>query len=661
MAESIIEVLTDYWFWGAVGFILGSSLGLRNLVKTGVSFPKAVIGVTASIYTGIVGTRVLWMLIFNPHMFRENLPFALAFWQGTGTWLAVPIAGALGASIVLIIVRKPVWTNLGSYSPGLALAHAITRVGCLFAGCCYGSPTSVLWAIYSKRLNAMVHPTQIYSMVGEIIAFVILQLLWKRPHYRKYLWPGYGMLLATHRFISEFFRGGDPGPEIISGLSVYQTICIFLFVGSLGVILILRLRKLGIVIAIVLAVVTASSVIAFRPGPRQQSRAVEGSPKLYTVITRDLFVNQLADWKVEREKEGFLVMMRAWEVAPSAIEIRNWITAQDHAASVPLGYILIVGDCAADQDQTAQWHIPSVKRVFQVNGQSIEFVADSLYGDLDGDSCPDVPVGRLPVQDAIQLETQIAKVLNYDHQIPTSASYRTVIWAGAKGYNTQMQQVAHSLTTAAPGWIDCLFINGHPLKQPSEFLEQISRPTFLSLVASHGSFRSITIAEYEGEAVFLSVEDLTKITSITPSGPLFLLGCDSGRFNMPQLSGPSLAEAFTAHPGGQICVVSATGSTNPLTNYFITKAMIERISEKPEAIGNFVLEIQRRLSRQGGQTLLQLAQEDGLARQFLQAVPDNERASLEVPELLRREVLMYNLIGDPACRLKSPTTKSVWR
>ena len=43
--------------------------------------------------------------------------------------------------------RLPFWTTCDIFAPGIALGHVTGRLGCLAAGCCYGSPTDVPWAI----------------------------------------------------------------------------------------------------------------------------------------------------------------------------------------------------------------------------------------------------------------------------------------------------------------------------------------------------------------------------------------------------------------------------------------------------------------------------------------------------------------------------------
>ena len=57
-------------------------------------------------------------------------------------------------------------------------------MGCLLAGCCYGSPTDVPWAItftstlaaanVGTPLEIALHPTQIYEAVAELLVLAAL-------------------------------------------------------------------------------------------------------------------------------------------------------------------------------------------------------------------------------------------------------------------------------------------------------------------------------------------------------------------------------------------------------------------------------------------------------------------------------------------------------
>ena len=395
------------------------------------------------------------------------------------------------------------------------------------------------------------------------------------------------------------------------------------------------------------------------PAKPPHSDAVADNAGVYLVITRELFKEALDRWANDREKNGFDVLIHPWKPTPSTKDIKDWIGKQvEHRERCR--YILIVGDCGADEEEWDEWHVPSVPQTSRVNQQIHEFVTDALYGDLDGDGCPDVPVGRLAVRSTSQLKAQIQKILTYQYQGQPSGWLRAIVWAGAKGYSSQIRLIADALPERLPKWVSLFMIDGDPHSDHSGhlpdqlkiFLNQISQSPFLSVVASHGSFRSITPASYRGKDVFLSVEDVASITSNRPSGAMFLLGCDSGKFDTPRSLGPSLSEAFAKHPGGPIGVVAATAGTNPLTNYFFAMAMIDQFDQGVDTIGDLMLGIQKKLYAQGERTLAEIAQGNPHAIQLMNAVPGREQNELFVSGKLRREALMYNLLGDPACEMK---------
>ena len=52
--------------------------------------------------------------------------------------------------VALLYIRRiglPLWTTCDVFAPGIALGHVVGRIGCFFAGCCYGKPTTRPWAI----------------------------------------------------------------------------------------------------------------------------------------------------------------------------------------------------------------------------------------------------------------------------------------------------------------------------------------------------------------------------------------------------------------------------------------------------------------------------------------------------------------------------------
>ncbi len=111
----------------------------------------------------------------------------------------------------------------------LPFGHAIGRLGCLAAGCCYGRPTNLPWGIALGGDPASVtprelwgiplHPTQLYESAADAaIGCILLATLLPRVR-RKELAPGtvlfsYVVLYGAARFVIEFFRFDDRGASL---------------------------------------------------------------------------------------------------------------------------------------------------------------------------------------------------------------------------------------------------------------------------------------------------------------------------------------------------------------------------------------------------------------------------------------------------------------
>jgi phosphatidylglycerol:prolipoprotein diacylglycerol transferase len=113
----------------------------------------------------------------------------------------------------------------------IPLPWAVSKLGCLLNGCCYGRPSSLPWAISFPEGSAAdpagvpLHPTQVY----EILLMIGLWILFRRL--RQDRWQGtwilwfvgvYGLGRAT----LDFFRGDEGRSAEIGPLTVTQMICI---------------------------------------------------------------------------------------------------------------------------------------------------------------------------------------------------------------------------------------------------------------------------------------------------------------------------------------------------------------------------------------------------------------------------------------------------
>lgn len=663
MLSSLHALVADYWFWGLVGMVAGGALSVRNLLKTGFGFPLAVALVTLATYGLLLGMRLLGILAQDPGISLTVLvgellnPVMLP-----RSVMGGPPAGFAVVALTLLVVRRPVWESLGSVAPGFALGHAISRVGCLFNGCCYGTPSDLPWAIASDALHTHVHPTQIYNLLTELLAVVVMQLLWRnRPQWRRYLGSLYLAWFCLSRFGLEFVRGEPPGPELIEGLRFYQSVAlILLFALALMPLALLRWGRRGLLPGALSISVPVVLLLVWPGGPRPAleqptvERPGEVGPT-YLIATRTMFETDLAEQVARRKASGLRVKLRAWTEPPTARDLQAWVRAESSGQ----GFVLLVGDAGASEEQQEPWHVPSV---LQTQASSKIQPTDALVGDLDDDRRPDLAVGRWPVRDLTGLRLQLDKLRALEARTLTVEQQRLLFWSMTETGVVNLAELGRELTQLVPRELGIFAINGDPRSgytghrpdQRKRFLAELGRGAIVSLVLSHGSFRSLSGGEFQGQKIGLTIEDLTRLPGGPPGGALFMLGCDSARFDLPASMGPSLAEAVVARADGPVVAVAATASTSPLANLLFIRELIRRATDRPATYGELLLTIQRRLMEMGDMTLGRVAEQDQLFARHVSALPAEQRRMLEVSTLPRGGISSYTLLGDPAVPIPWP-------
>lgn len=139
-------------------------------------------------------------------------------------------AGLASAPVLAWVARVPVRILLDVLVPAALLALGIGRIGCLLAGCCAGSATTLPWGVVFPALGAEPrHPLQAYSALADL---AIVWLVRRRP-----LPPGQTAArtlaaFAAVRIALEALR--DPAAtETLgtSGPTVAQISCLVLLLG----------------------------------------------------------------------------------------------------------------------------------------------------------------------------------------------------------------------------------------------------------------------------------------------------------------------------------------------------------------------------------------------------------------------------------------------
>lgn len=179
---------------------------------------------------GWVGAKVFF-LIFSAPENMSSYSREINFWLGGGFVFYGGLVFCLITSAVFLLINKSiVLKNLGLLAPAVCLGHAVGRIGCFLAGCCYGDkcdlPFAVEFAGHSR------HPVQLYEVFGLVILFFILRKILSSGTKQMEALLGYLCGYSCLRFCLEFFRGDSiRGHQL--GLSTSQWVSIVLICLSL--------------------------------------------------------------------------------------------------------------------------------------------------------------------------------------------------------------------------------------------------------------------------------------------------------------------------------------------------------------------------------------------------------------------------------------------
>jgi phosphatidylglycerol:prolipoprotein diacylglycerol transferase len=229
-----------YGFFVVVGFATAAFLAVLKIRKlnSGISFENIVDLFFYTVLSALIGSRLLFVLV-NFDVYRENPMQIFKIWEGGLIFYGGLILAVIVAFWYMKFHRLPIWKLADLISPLIALGLSFGRIGCFFAGCCYGKETSLPWAVVFQnpdslaRLNVPLHPTQLYDAANGLAIFFFLSWMEKRKSFDGQIFWLFFFLYAITRFFIEIFRG-DPRGFLFGGLlSTSQAIGILLAIFSL--------------------------------------------------------------------------------------------------------------------------------------------------------------------------------------------------------------------------------------------------------------------------------------------------------------------------------------------------------------------------------------------------------------------------------------------
>ena len=205
----------------ALALLLGWLIRRKELARLGYTkHPRHGIVGFGSLLGAVLGSK-LGLILFVP---PESILDPAFWWSFDGkTVIGALIGGYLGGELTKKLVGVRFSTGDG-WALSLPVAQAMGRVGCFVSGCCYGTETSLPYAVWNH--DAWRHPAPLYEAALLLVLALVLFVIRKAPRPAGHLFRYYFIGYASLRFLVEFVRG-DEHTRLLA-LNVAQWACLLM-------------------------------------------------------------------------------------------------------------------------------------------------------------------------------------------------------------------------------------------------------------------------------------------------------------------------------------------------------------------------------------------------------------------------------------------------
>jgi len=218
-----------YGFFLALAFLSAIYLSAREGERLGLSKARFYDLCFYAVLGALVGSRLLYVFTELPTFVAHPLKI-FALWEG-GLIFHGGLVGAVAVAFYYMRRHAIPWRPaFDALAIGMPVGQALGRVGCFMAGCCYGAPSSLPWAVTFTNPESLcpikepLHPSQLYEALLLLGVFGILYWLRTRKRFQGQLMLTYFTLAGAVRFGTEFVRNplDYRGPIIWANMPLTQ-------------------------------------------------------------------------------------------------------------------------------------------------------------------------------------------------------------------------------------------------------------------------------------------------------------------------------------------------------------------------------------------------------------------------------------------------------
>jgi phosphatidylglycerol---prolipoprotein diacylglyceryl transferase len=195
-------VLPTYGFLVAIGTVASLLLLVRTARLLALNTDKIWSVALLAIVSALLTNSILVIVLRWPR-------------YGLGVGLAQAAVATVSGVLYARRLGLPIRRTADAFAPSLALGSAVAAIGCLEAGCDYGTPARVPWAVIfndpaaasGTPLGVPLHPVQLYASLLQFVLILFLLWLLHRPHNDGEILGAWLFLSGLFSSLLTYFRG----------------------------------------------------------------------------------------------------------------------------------------------------------------------------------------------------------------------------------------------------------------------------------------------------------------------------------------------------------------------------------------------------------------------------------------------------------------------